>query len=104
MLELHQNNEGTNLAEMYFFALKSTVTRDKYKRRLENFFNFCKLGGGEPVEGIIGSGNNVNIQVQENTGNNAVGQSSSDGSSGSSYSDESLFQGQSTDQSSRVVS
>ena len=28
-----------------------------------------------PIEGIIGSGNNINIKVQQNTGNNARGQS-----------------------------
>lgn len=56
-----------------------------------------------PVEGILGSGNNINIQVQENTGNNALGQSSSDGSS-NSYSDESMFQEQSTEQDSSVIS
>lgn len=45
MLEIKNNNEEPYMAELYFFALKSPVTRDKYKRRLENFFNFIDLGG-----------------------------------------------------------
>jgi DNA-binding beta-propeller fold protein YncE len=55
-----------------------------------------------PLEGIIGSGNNINIQVQENTGNNAIGQAGS--GNGQMYSDESIFQGQSTEQDSSVIS
>jgi hypothetical protein len=55
---------------------------------------------GPDLEGIIGSGNNINIQVQENSGNNAVGQSRN----GQMYSDESIFQRQSTSQDSSVVS
>ena len=53
-----------------------------------------------PLEGIIGSGNNVNVQVQENSGNNAGGQSGF----GGTYSDSPIFQGQSTEQDSQVVS
>lgn len=45
MLELKEDNQQPDLAEMYFFALKSPVTRDKYKRRLENFFNFIGIEG-----------------------------------------------------------
>ena len=41
-----------------------------------------------PIEGITGSGNNINIQSQEITGNNAVGQS---GDGGHIHSDESIF-------------
>ena len=51
-------------------------------------------------EGILGSGNNINIQVQENAGNNVGGQSGF----GGSYSDSLIHQGQSTNQDSRVVS
>ncbi|CAN5838869.1 hypothetical protein BH23THE1_BH23THE1_33360 [soil metagenome] len=54
------------------------------------------------LEGIIGSGNNINVQVQENSGNNAVGQSGS--GNGQMYSDEFIFQEQSTSQDSSVVS
>jgi YVTN family beta-propeller protein len=53
-----------------------------------------------PFEGILGSGNNFNFQIQENSGNNVGGQSGN----GQLYSDESIFQGQSTDQDSNVVS
>lgn len=53
-----------------------------------------------PEEGIIGSGNNINLQVQENTGNNAIAQ---DGNSFSSYSDQPILQDQSTNQNSNVV-
>ncbi len=55
-----------------------------------------------PIEGILGSGNNINVQVQENTGNNVGGQSG-DGE-GNMYSDSPIHQDQSTKQGSRVVS
>jgi hypothetical protein len=53
-----------------------------------------------PFEGILGSGNNINLQVQENTGNNVGGQSGN----GNMYSDSPIFQGESTNQDSQVVS
>jgi hypothetical protein len=53
------------------------------------------------LEDSIGSGNNVNIQVQENSGNSVGGQS---GDFGGSYSDSPIFQGQSTEQDSQVIS
>jgi hypothetical protein len=43
--ELNEKNERPDVTEMYYFALKSKVTRDKYKRRLENFFNFIGING-----------------------------------------------------------
>jgi len=52
------------------------------------------------IEAIIGSGNNINIQVQENSGNIVGGQSEN----GASYSDSPIYQGQSTKQESSVVS
>lgn len=52
-------------------------------------------------DGIVGSGNNVNIQVQENSGSNVGGQS---GSGEGTYSDSPILQGQSTEQGSQVVS
>lgn len=46
MLELNPGNiEEPRIANMYFFSLKSAVTRDKYKRRLENFFRFLDIKG-----------------------------------------------------------
>jgi len=56
---------------------------------------------GDILEGSVGSGNNINIQVQENCGNNAGGQASGDGEM---YSDSPIFQEQSTKQDSSVVS
>ncbi len=53
-----------------------------------------------PFEGIVGSGNNVNIQIQENSGHNSGGQSGD----ANLYSDSPIFQGQSTEQDSKVVS
>jgi YVTN family beta-propeller protein len=53
-----------------------------------------------PFEGILGSGNNVNIQVQKNSGNNVGGQSGF----GETYSDSPILQDQSTKQDSHVVS
>ena len=53
-----------------------------------------------PFEGILGSGNNINIQVQENSGNNVGGQSGKR----VSYSDSPVYPGQSTRQDSSVIS
>jgi len=53
-----------------------------------------------PFEGILGSGNNINIQVQENSGNNAGGQSGG----AELYSDAPILQSQSTEQDSTVIS
>ena len=53
-----------------------------------------------PSEGILGSGNNVNIQVQENSGNSVAGQHGG----GEIYSDSPIFQGQSTEQDTQVIS
>lgn len=61
--------------------------------------------GDEPPspdkEGIIGSGNNIGIQGQKNTGNNAIGQ---DGEEGNNSGEENILQGQSKNQDSNVVS
>lgn len=57
-------------------------------------------GPPNPNDEIRESGNNINIQVQKNTGSNALAQ---DGS-GNMYSDESIFQRQFTEQESNVVS
>ena len=51
-------------------------------------------------EGIRGSGKNINVQVQENSGNIAGGQSGA----GNLYSDSPIFQGKSTDQEGQVIS
>lgn len=53
-----------------------------------------------PFERILGSGNNINMQVQENTGNNVGGQSGN----GQMYSDSPILQEQSTEQDSSVIS
>ena len=53
-----------------------------------------------PINGIKGSGNNINIQVQENFGNDIGGQSGLEGT----YSDSPIHQGQSANQDSSVVS
>ena len=51
-------------------------------------------------EGILGSGKNIYVQVQENSGNIAGGKSGA----GNMYSDSPIFQGQSTEQDSQVIS
>ena len=53
-----------------------------------------------PIDGINSSGNNINIQIQKNSGNNIGGQSGF----GGTYSDSPIHQGQSTNQDSSVVS
>jgi hypothetical protein len=54
-----------------------------------------------PSEDVIGFSNNINIHVQENSGNDAGGLS---GGNGEMYSDSTISQGQSTKQDSSVVS
>ena len=39
------NNLELNVWSPYLFALKSPVTREKYKTRLDNFLNFIGLEG-----------------------------------------------------------
>lgn len=51
-------------------------------------------------EGILGSGNNINVQVQENSGNNLGGLPGF----GGTYSDIPIFQEQLTERDSQVVS
>ena len=51
-------------------------------------------------ERILGSGNNINTQVQVNSGNNAGGQSDA----GNRYSGFPISQGQSTEHGSQVIS
>jgi len=53
-------------------------------------------------EGIIGSGNNINIQVQQNSGNNVGGGKSGFGER--TNSDSPILRGQATEQKSQVVS
>ena len=55
---------------------------------------------GSNFEGIIDSGNNINIQVQENSGNNVGDNLVVE----TMYSDSPIFQEQSTEQDSQVVS
>jgi hypothetical protein len=51
-------------------------------------------------DGILGSGKNIDVQVQENSGNIADGQSDA----GNLYSDSPIFQGKSTEQEGQVIS
>lgn len=45
MLEFENKNEELDTEELYLFALKSPVTRDKYKIRLQTFFGFIGIEG-----------------------------------------------------------
>jgi len=45
VLEFQNKNEEPGIEELYLFALKSEDTRDKYKRRLQNFFEFVGIEG-----------------------------------------------------------
>ena len=49
LVEQNNNNNNGNkepdIWSLYLFALKSPVTREKYKIRLEKFFNFLDLEG-----------------------------------------------------------
>jgi site-specific recombinase XerC len=42
---VENNNEGLDLWSLYLYALKSLVTREKYQKRLEKFFDFLELEG-----------------------------------------------------------
>jgi hypothetical protein len=57
------------------------------------------VSGGD----TIGSGNNINVQNQENSGNNALAQQGGDGKGGNSA-EQSISQSQSSEQNSQVVS
>ncbi len=39
------NNMELDIWSLYLFALKSRVTREKYQKRLEKFFNFIGIEG-----------------------------------------------------------
>ena len=46
----YQNNNNNNIKEqdiwsLYLYALKSPVTRQKYQKRLEKFFDFLGIEG-----------------------------------------------------------
>jgi hypothetical protein len=41
----NENNYEPNIWPLYLFALKSSVTREKYQKRLDRFFNFLGLEG-----------------------------------------------------------
>jgi hypothetical protein len=43
VLEFENKNEELNIEKLYLFALKSPITRDKYKRRLQTFFEFIGI-------------------------------------------------------------
>jgi hypothetical protein len=57
------------------------------------------VSGGD----TFGSGNNINVQNQENSGNNALAQQGGDGKGGNSA-EQSISQSQSSEQNSQVVS
>jgi len=40
---LIQNNEVIDIWSLYLYAMKSPVTRQKYQKRLEIFFDFIKV-------------------------------------------------------------
>ena len=45
MIVEQNNKQEQNVWSLYLFALKSPVTREKYQKRLERFFNFLGLDG-----------------------------------------------------------
>ena len=86
-----------------------TVTLGDFPRGIaynpsnEHLYVVNEVSDTVSVIGMITSsfeGNNINIQVQENAGNNVGGRSGF----GGSYSDSPIHQGQSTNQDSSVVS
>ena len=55
-----------------------------------------------PFDGILGSGNNINLQVQDNSGDSVLGGQS--GALRGTYSDSPILQGQSLEQDSQAIS
>jgi hypothetical protein len=47
---IKQNNKEPDLWSLYLYALKSPVTREKYQKRLERFFDFLGLEGSTVEE------------------------------------------------------
>ena len=45
----NQNNHELNTWSLYLYAMKSPVTREKYQKRLEKFFDSLKIQG-ETIE------------------------------------------------------
>ena len=41
----NSNSEEINVWSLYLYAMKSLVTRQKYQKRLEKFFDFLELAG-----------------------------------------------------------
>ena len=39
------NNLGQDTWSLYLYAMKSPVTREKYQKRLEKFFDFLQMEG-----------------------------------------------------------
>lgn len=44
-LTLTQNNKEIDIWSLYLYAMKSPVTRQKYQKRLEKFFDFIQIEG-----------------------------------------------------------
>ena len=68
MVENQINNQGQDTWSLYLYALKSPVTRQKYQKRLEKFFDFLGMEGAtveEKSKSFI-----KRIQLEENTSNN----------------------------------
>ena len=42
---VENNNQELNTWSLYLYAMKSPVTREKYQKRLEKFFDSIGLGG-----------------------------------------------------------
>ena len=45
MVENQNNNQGLDTWSLYLYAMKSPVTREKYQKRLEKFFDSIGLQG-----------------------------------------------------------
>jgi hypothetical protein len=57
-------NEGTNLWSLYLYAMKSPVTRQKYQKRLEKFFDFLESEGD-----TIEEKSNYFVKISKEKGN-----------------------------------
>ena len=62
-----QNNKEPDLWSLYLYALKSPVTREKYQKRLEMFFDFLGLKGATVEEK-----SKVFMELREKEGNQWV--------------------------------
>jgi integrase len=70
--QINNDSEGHNAWSLYLYAMKSPVTRQKYQKRLEKFFNFMGLEGSTIEEKSIAFVNKAKKESIDWTFNNVL--------------------------------